>query len=112
MRFNTLEIREFLIKIMAIVSPAHCDDIFWRVDEDSLDPITFFVKCTDVFELGGPISVMVSENSIQDLERAYKDSKDHGAALFCCRRLNAKPREEFFYRLRAEEFKLFSDCGA
>lgn len=77
---------------------AETDDLWWRTDGEYA-PVTFFVKCSDVFEWGcadleqiTPENIHVLEQATKDCEGAMKFGAVYAGILFCCRVRGMRPQ--------------------
>ena len=84
------------MRALAATAFDNCDDLFWRVDSEYA-PITMMVSCSDVFAWGCADCETITDENIDDLEKAYIDDPDNGAALFCARLRGMRP-QGFYYQ--------------
>lgn len=103
-------LENIVMRALAATAFENCDDLWWRVDGEYA-PITLFVNCNDLFWWGTADLEQVTEENIEILEQAYKDSEYHGGVLFCCRARKMRPQGAYYKYLKAHEKPLFDACG-
>ncbi len=110
---------DFILRVLRVVGTNNHDDIWWRTDGEYA-PVTFWVKCSDLFWWGvadledlTPENIGVLEQSYRDVQAAAPD--DHaadiyGASLFCCRVRKLRP-QGCCYPPNKLLWPLFHACG-
>jgi hypothetical protein len=124
--------KEFILKVLDLTSFDSCDSIWWRTDDDSkfggedFSPITFFVRCNDLFywavsdlEELTPENINEFEKAFEDIREIYKDKDKkemHCATLdapllFCARQRKMRPQGAYYQTLPLDIWPLFDACG-
>ena len=104
------EIGDLAIRALAAVACYSCDDL-WCRDDGEYAPLTIFVNCNDLFFWGCSDCETVTAENINTLEQAYKDSKNNGGILFCCRARAMRPQGAYYQYIEKGEKHLFDACG-
>jgi hypothetical protein len=89
---------DYVLRVLNVVARADChDDIWWRTDGEYA-PVTFWVQCSDVFVWGTADMEDLTEETLPELERAYRDVQEAtgstvwGATLYCARQRKMRPQ--------------------
>ena len=113
------ELLAFILRLLSVVSFDNTEDIWWRTDGEYA-PITFWVKCSDVFCWGCAELEKVTPENIHVLEEAFRDCRAadrrlgevYASMLFCCRVRGMRPQGAAYpgYDSKAL-WPLFDACG-
>ena len=97
------EFTEELLKLIA----KHDDHgmLWWN------DNLQFYIICNDMFSWGTADLEPISEDSLSELENAYKDGGDWGTELYCARRRKKRPQGAFYAEIDESVWHLFDACG-
>jgi len=109
---------EFILKVLSTIEEYSVyDDIWWRTDEE-FAPITFFVKCNDLFFWGCADDEVLTPENIDQLCVAYEDAGkakkyaySFGSLLFCARIRKQRPQGAYYEYIPKELWPLFNECG-
>lgn len=127
---------EFILRVLRVTAFDHCDDIWWRTDNDKggdpwpaprdYSPVTFFVNCNDLFYWASADCEEVTEDNIALLEQTYAECEEleknkpaeetkhaslYAEHLFCARSRKMRPQGAC-YKYYPEALKpLFDACG-
>lgn len=109
---------EFVLRVLRVFAFDHCGDIFWRTD-DEYAPVTFMVKCSDLFDWGSADCETVTPENIEELERAFADAKAadpeggafYASLLFCARVCKMRPQGAYYKSFPGSLWPLFDACG-
>ncbi len=104
----------------ALATWDHCDEVFWRTD-GKYAPVTFFVKCNDLFAWGCADCEPLSAETVDAFNAACHDAHvadapgEHlecwGPLLYCARRRGMRPQGPYYKRLPVKLHALFNACG-
>jgi len=101
------------------------DAIWWRCDEEYA-PVTFWVRCNDLFYWASADAECITPEDIPELEKAFKDceaagnaikegygrvSASFGPELFCARARGLRPQGAAYPKDHQEIWPLFDASG-
>ncbi len=109
---------EFILRVLRATAFEHCDDLWWRTDNEYA-PVTFFVNCNDLFFWASADLEKVTKDNIADLEQAYIDADladpelgtVYASLLFCARMRKMRPQKPYYKSLPVLLHPLFNACG-
>ena len=81
------------------------ESLFWHTD------LNFLMNCNDMFYWGCADAEDITNESLDELARAFQDSEDHGAALYCARQRGMRPQGAFYSYVDESDWRLFHACG-
>jgi hypothetical protein len=108
---------KFILKVLHIVYKYDdCDILKWSVENNK---VYFYVNCNDLFWWATADGESVTEENVDEFERAYIDTNainpDRGSiyasALFCCRVRKMRPQGVAYPKEAKELWPLFDACG-
>jgi hypothetical protein len=109
----------FVLRVLATVGTDNHEDIWWRTDGE-YGPVTFWVKCSDLFWWGTADLEELTPENVGLLEQSYRDAKaaapgdctaeGYGSLLFCCRVRGLRPQGCCYPENRAL-WPLIDACG-
>ena len=88
------------------------EELWWRTDS-KYAPITFFVRCNDVFDWGTADAEEITEADLPALEAALRDAEEFycGPILFVARKRGQRPQGAMYKHLPVEAWFLFDQAG-
>lgn len=107
-----------LLKLLAIDDLDATDAIFWRCDGEYA-PISFFIRCNDVFHWGCADAEPVTLGTLPVLRQAFEDCKKAEPVagvvlapdLYCARVRKMRPQFAYFRNIGREIKLLFEAAG-
>lgn len=92
-------------------------ELWWRTDGE-FEPLTLFVRCSDLFFADCADAERLTDANIQILEEALRDAIAAGPALgayagllFCARMRRMRPQGAQYMRIPEPLHPLFDACG-
>lgn len=92
------------------------DGISWETDHNN--ELILFVVCSDFFFWGTTDSHIITDDSIDEWERAILDvsnidpsSRGYGSLLYCCRQRSMRPQGLCYNAIPEVLWPLFDECG-
>lgn len=109
---------DFVLRVLRVFAFDYCRDVFWRADGEYA-PVTFMAICSDVFSWGCADCETITPENIEELERAFADTKAAdpqlggilATSLFCARVRKMRPQGAVYKSLPASLWPLFDACG-
>lgn len=107
---------DFVLRVLhATARDDNHDDLWWRTDGGHA-PITFFVKCSDVFASAYADLEPLTPDTIDEFEQAAADVREacgdatYAGDLYCARRRQTRPQGAA-YPSDPRLWPLFDACG-
>ncbi len=95
-----------IFRILSLIAEYDINgEIFWSTDFE------FFVNCNDVFFWGCADAEPISAETLDDLEKALKETELDGCNLYCARRREMRPQGALYKYLEKKNWPLFDACG-
>lgn len=106
---------DYARRVLSVFAFDSTDSLFWRVDADYA-PLTFFVRCDDLFHWGTADLERVDRTDVSLLEQCADDVTQHGhpswaGELFAARRRAMRPQGAFYDDIPHALHPLFDACG-
>ena len=92
----------------AIVELLISDTVNVRVREGK---VGVEVNCNDLFYWGAGDAEDIEISELSELRKAMRESEEHGASLWCCRKRGMRPQRPYYKMFTEAERALFDACG-
>ena len=106
---------DLTLRVLRVFAFDNTEQVWWRTDGEYA-PVTFFVKCNDLFWWGCSDCEQITEQNIDLLERTAQDLGEDDAAiylgeLFAARSRGMRPQGACYKNWPERIQVLFNACG-